>query len=53
MTKNCYKYDKKLLQIWQKIVTNMGATNEQTNGNKVPGKKQNKVSVLKQNKQSD
>ena len=30
----------------------MGATNEQTNENKVQGKK-NKVSVLKQNKQSD
>ena len=31
------KYYKKLiqkLQIWQKIVTNVGATNEQTNENK-------------------
>ena len=39
------------MQILQKIITNVGATNEQTNENKVQDKK-NKVSVLKQNKQS-
>ena len=34
ITNNYCKYDKKLIQIWQKIVTNVGATNEQTNENK-------------------
>ena len=44
ITNNCYKYDKKLLQIrkasniditkLQIIITNVGATNEQTNENK-------------------
>ena len=37
ITNNYCKYNKKLiqkLQIWQKIVTKVGATNEQTNENK-------------------
>ena len=42
ITNNQYKYYKKLLQMWQIIVTNMGATNEQTNENKVQGKNKTK-----------
>ena len=40
-----YKYNKnykKLIQILQIIVTNVGATNEQTNENKVQGKNKTK-----------
>ena len=40
--KNCYKCDKKLLQILQKIVTKVGATNEQTKHNKVQDKNKTK-----------
>ena len=36
------KLQKKLLQKLQKINTNMGATNEQTNENKVQGKNKTK-----------
>ena len=36
------QFYKKLIQMWQKIIAKVGATNEQTNENKVQGKNKTK-----------